>query len=89
MKITSLTNGPFLVEGATELVDQNGDAYALASPLKFALCRCGGSAKKPFCDGTHKTNGFQCAPQSGLEPARAEVALSNWEGEGGGPTQHG
>lgn len=63
MKITALTNGPLLVEGQLELVDQNGKAYAAPNPVKFALCRCGGSASKPFCDGTHAKNGFQCPPQ--------------------------
>jgi CDGSH-type Zn-finger protein len=64
MKITALTNGPLLIEGAIDLVDQNGKAYAMTSPEKFALCRCGLSSKKPFCDGTHAKNGFVCPPQS-------------------------
>jgi CDGSH-type Zn-finger protein len=62
MKITAKTNGPLLVEGAIDLVDQNGKAYAAPNATKFALCRCGGSSKKPFCDGTHAKNGFECAP---------------------------
>jgi CDGSH-type Zn-finger protein len=62
MKITATTNGPLLVEGAIDLVDQNGKAYAAPNPTKFALCRCGGSSKKPFCDGAHAKNGFECAP---------------------------
>jgi CDGSH-type Zn-finger protein len=63
MKITARTNGPLLVEGETQLIDQNGKAYVLQNAMKFALCRCGGSSKKPFCDGTHANNGFQCPPQ--------------------------
>lgn len=63
MKITALTNGPLIVEGQPQLIDQNGKAYAPKNPTKFALCRCGGSAKKPFCDGAHAKNGFQGPPQ--------------------------
>ena len=63
MKITALTNGPLLIEGLLQVVDQNGNAYKIANPEKYALCRCGGSANKPFCDGAHAKNGFACAPQ--------------------------
>ena len=53
-------NGPLLVEGSIQLVDAQGQAFSL-SPDKpaVALCRCGHSAKKPFCDGAHKGAGFQ------------------------------
>lgn len=59
-------NGPFLVEGTVTLVDHEGKPFPLdPSKPAFALCRCGQSARRPFCDGTHKTVGFQsaeCAP---------------------------
>ncbi|MEX2112117.1 MAG: CDGSH iron-sulfur domain-containing protein [Pirellulales bacterium] len=52
-------NGPFLVEGPVTILDPEGKPFPL-NPDKpaVALCRCGHSAKKPFCDGTHKTCGF-------------------------------
>jgi CDGSH-type Zn-finger protein len=63
-KITARKNGPFRVEapeGAVELVDAEGNKYDLTGKTAFALCRCGGSANKPFCDGTHAKIGFQAA----------------------------
>ena len=51
-------NGPYLVEGDFELVDAQGNPVPI---LKRALCRCGGSTTKPFCDGTHSKIGFQGA----------------------------
>ena len=54
-------NGSLLVDGEdVTLIDWNGNAYALEK-RPFALCRCGHSSKKPFCDGTHKHIGFQAA----------------------------
>lgn len=56
-----LQNGPYLVEGDdVTIVDWNGHAYAI-SKRPFALCRCGGSTTKPFCDGTHSRTGFKAA----------------------------
>lgn len=52
-------NGPYLVDGDdVTLVDWNGQPYQI-SKRPFVLCRCGGSATKPFCDGTHRRIGFQ------------------------------
>ena len=51
-------NGPFLVEGDFVLVDENGNEI---QPRKRALCRCGGSTTKPYCDGTHSKIGFEGA----------------------------
>ena len=54
-------NGPYLVDGDdVNLVDWNGAAYQIPK-RPFALCRCGGSTNKPFCDGTHSRTGFQAA----------------------------
>ena len=51
-------NGPYLVEGEFTLTDANGNPIEVK---KAALCRCGGSTTKPFCDGTHSRIGFQAA----------------------------
>ena len=51
-------NGPYLVDGEFKLVDANGTEIPI---VKKALCRCGGSTMKPFCDGTHSKIGFQGA----------------------------
>ena len=51
-------NGPYLVDGEFRLVDMQGNEVPIK---KAALCRCGGSTTKPFCDGTHSKIGFQGA----------------------------
>jgi CDGSH-type Zn-finger protein len=64
VKITVRTNGPFRVEapeGSVEMVDADGKPYDLTGKPAFALCRCGGSVNKPYCDGTHSRIGFQGA----------------------------
>jgi CDGSH-type Zn-finger protein len=48
-------NGPYAVRGV-KLIDQDGNE--IPTPESFALCRCGQSSNKPFCDGTHRTCGF-------------------------------
>jgi CDGSH-type Zn-finger protein len=56
--ITVRPNGPFRVDdptGTVELVDADGKKYDLTGKPAFSLCRCGASANKPFCDGSHKT----------------------------------
>jgi 3-phenylpropionate/trans-cinnamate dioxygenase ferredoxin subunit len=66
-------NGPYLVEGDdVTLVDWNGTPYPIAK-RPFALCRCGGSANKPFCDGTHNRIGFQ-AEQAAVPPSTDPAA---------------
>lgn len=58
--IRTRPNGPFVVEGPFKLVDSQGNAFTLdSSKPAFALCRCGASANKPFCDGNHKSCGFE------------------------------
>jgi len=64
VKITVRANGPYRVEdpeGLVELVDAAGTPYDLTGKPVYALCRCGGSVNKPFCDGTHSKMGFQAA----------------------------
>ena len=53
-------NGPYVVSGAIELRDSDGTVHP-TTQAKVALCRCGASTKKPFCDGTHSKIGFQAA----------------------------
>ena len=60
-RITVRQNGPYRVDGDdVTLVDWNGNEYQITK-RPFALCRCGGSTSKPFCDGTHSKIGFQAA----------------------------
>lgn len=51
-------NGPFLVTGPITIVDPQGQAYDLGGKESVALCRCGTSGNRPFCDGSHKSCGF-------------------------------
>ncbi|TXL66507.1 CDGSH iron-sulfur domain-containing protein [Cerasibacillus terrae] len=55
-------NGPLLVKGDVELVDKEGNVFE--TKKAFSLCRCGLSQNKPFCDGTHKKEGFESAPRA-------------------------
>ena len=57
-KITVNNNGSIRVEGDFEIVDPAGQTFGLAGRTAIGLCRCGHSANKPFCDGSHKTAGF-------------------------------
>jgi len=51
--ITPLDNGPLLVKGPVIVQDATGKQFVSDKP-QVALCRCGHSARKPFCDGAHK-----------------------------------
>ena len=71
--ITVRPNGPLRVEdpnGVVDLVDGNGNKYDLTGKPAFSLCRCGGSANRPFCDGAHKVcfQGADPAAKPALDP---------------------
>src|SRR2546425_2784244 len=61
VKITCRPNGPYVVEGEVEIIDPTGVRVDTTGRARIALCRCGGSVTKPFCDGTHSKLGFQAA----------------------------
>ena len=63
-KITPTDNGPYLVEGVVRVVDADGKGYDLSGQTTIALCRCGGSGTKPFCDGTHMKVEFEAADRT-------------------------
>jgi CDGSH-type Zn-finger protein len=67
-RITPYRNGPYLVRGDFTIVDQDGDEVGLTRRT-IALCRCGKSRTRPFCDGTHKTIGFQAAGRVEGDPS--------------------
>jgi CDGSH-type Zn-finger protein len=60
-------NGPYRVSGAVRLIDADGNEIDLAPHMKdgtIALCRCGASKTKPFCDKTHSQIGFEAAERA-------------------------
>jgi CDGSH iron-sulfur domain-containing protein 3 len=60
VRIRLRPNGPLVIEGPFTLADSQGNLFSLVTDKPvIALCRCGQSAIKPFCDGTHKTCGFE------------------------------
>jgi CDGSH-type Zn-finger protein len=61
--ITPLENGPYLVKGPVTIVDADGNDYK-SERATIALCRCGASTNKPFCDGTHSKIGFAAAERA-------------------------
>jgi CDGSH-type Zn-finger protein len=59
--ITERPNGPLYVRGRLKIRRQDG---SVREETRVALCRCGQSANKPFCDGTHRRIGFRTVPPS-------------------------
>jgi CDGSH-type Zn-finger protein len=70
-KITIRNNGPVRIEGEFTVVDQEGKPFDLGGRTVISLCRCGGSSNKPFCDGTHKTCGFDSSVEACALPPPA------------------
>ncbi len=63
-------HGPFLVEGPITIVDAAGNKFEIpANKPAIALCRCGQSKRKPFCDGTHKDCHFMAEERAPVPPA--------------------
>jgi CDGSH-type Zn-finger protein len=60
-QIVACVDGPLLVRGDFELMSSTGEPVE-RNRRTVALCRCGVSAIKPFCDGTHKLVGFHTEP---------------------------
>ncbi len=50
-------NGPYIVKNMDNFINSQG--VSLATQPVMALCRCGGSNNKPFCDGTHNSINFE------------------------------
>ena len=68
--ITPYRDGPLLVRGPLRLLDQDGERDRGRAARTVALCRCGKSRLRPFCDGSHKVVRFRApsAPEDGREP---------------------
>jgi CDGSH-type Zn-finger protein len=65
--ITPYRDGPYLLRGDFQLTDQDGEPIETRRRT-VALCRCGKSQIRPFCDGTHKLIGFRAPGGSGQSP---------------------
>jgi CDGSH-type Zn-finger protein len=73
-RITPYEDGPYLIRGPFELLDQDGNVIE-TSRKTIALCRCGRSRVKPFCDGMHKTMNFKAESGRQSRP-RSDVSTS-------------
>lgn len=62
-QITTLDNGPFLVKGEINLTDAEGNSFQ-AEGETVALCRCGISTTKPFCNGAHAKMSFEAVERA-------------------------
>ena len=58
VKVVVRDNGPFLVSGPITVEDADGQSFDLGGKETIALCRCGASENRPFCDGAHNRCGF-------------------------------
>ncbi len=66
VNITVRPNGPYRIKGPIKLVDADGNEFELPPGEVIALCRCGHSQNKPFCDSSHKAAGFN--PETRARP---------------------
>jgi CDGSH-type Zn-finger protein len=74
VSITPTENGPYIIKNLANFSNRHGRIEVKET---MALCRCGGSANKPFCDGTHAKNGFSSAKLEG----RVEDKRDNYKGQ--------
>ena len=86
-RVVVTKNGPYLVSGSVPLTrqtivaDREGgsqewrESHAFPPQESYALCRCGQSANKPFCDGTHKKVGFDGTETASRQPYRDQAQL--------------
>jgi CDGSH-type Zn-finger protein/uncharacterized Fe-S cluster protein YjdI len=75
-------NGPLYVRGHVRIVDADGEL--IREDTRVALCRCGASENKPFCDGSHRRVGFETTPASAEGPDEAGAKPSRPATETGG-----
>ncbi|KKL54522.1 hypothetical protein LCGC14_2264580 [marine sediment metagenome] len=68
--ITPLENGPYMAQGLSKLTNSKDEP--LETNDTMTLCRCGGSNNKPFCDGTHASNGFTDRKKAGRIPDKRD-----------------
>jgi CDGSH-type Zn-finger protein len=61
--VKAVRNGPLQLKGTFRLLDPDGEEYDLEGQRIVLLCRCGHSANQPFCDSSHKRNGFTSQDQ--------------------------
>jgi CDGSH-type Zn-finger protein len=54
-------DGPLIVTGDVTLTDHEGNVYDTSERENVALCRCGATNKRPFCDGTHRQSGSKAS----------------------------
>jgi CDGSH-type Zn-finger protein len=66
--ITPYRDGPYIVRGAFRVLDQEGNEIS-PGRRTIALCRCGKSRMRPFCDGTHRLTGFRAPGADERPPA--------------------
>lgn len=69
-------DGPLICGSDNAVMVQDAEGNIIAQENELALCRCGGSANKPFCDGSHKRNGFQAGQAFTDERAEDIAGLS-------------
>ena len=69
-KLTINNNGSIKIEGDFEIVDSQGNTYGLEGRTVLGVCRCGHSANKPFCDGSHRANFEHEAEAFNLPPMK-------------------
>ncbi len=62
--IKTVDDGPLQIKGPFQIVDHDGEPFEFRGRTAF-LCRCGHSATKPFCDGSHKREGFSAGGRAG------------------------
>ena len=75
LEIKARENGPYKIVGSFTYIDSDGQNKTTVGP-NIALCRCGQSAAKPFCDGTHRKIKFR-APLVYLYLDEPEAAPTN------------